>query len=181
MLFCVHCVFCRIGSLEKCVMRGFLFLQVFCRIGSLERCTATRRPSCSVFCRIGSLEMADRGQRRDDRVFCRIGSLEKRRRWQESPAGVFCRVGSLEIQPCKKHGAFKVFCRIGSLETNRQGIRLLRACFLPHRQLRTCSQSVRGRKQRGLGWAARPACGLRLTVHPGSRSCAPHGQIMNKF
>ena len=64
------------------------------------------------------------------------------------------------------------------------------SCFLPHRQLRTCSQSVRGRKQRGLGWAAalqtsrraaRPACGLRLTVHPGSRSCAPHGQIMNRF
>ena len=67
---------------------------------------------------------------------------------------------------------------------------LISAPPLLKRSSRTCSQSVRGRKQRGLGWAAalqmprraaRPACGLRLTVHPGSRSCAPHGQIMNRF
>ena len=67
---------------------------------------------------------------------------------------------------------------------------LISAPPLLKRSSRACSQSVRGRKQRGLGWAAalqtprraaRPACGLRLTVHPGSRSCAPHGQIMNRF
>lgn len=67
---------------------------------------------------------------------------------------------------------------------------LISAPPLLKRSSRTCSQSVRGRQQRGLGWAAalqtprraaRPACGLRLTVHPGSRSCAPHGQIMNRF
>ena len=174
-------VFCRIGSLEKFLLHGGRYIEVFCRIGSLERFAGIRPVSSFVFCRIGSLERHETGMVRRISVFCRIGSLENDAH-PRLPAGrVFCRIGSLETaQPWSRptpprflpHRQLRKWASPGAAALSR---------FLPHRQLRTCSQSVRGRKQRGLGWAARPACGLRLTVHPGSRSCAPHGQIMNRF
>ena len=143
-----------------------------------------------VFCRIGSLKMNQAEREKGERVFCHIGSLESPPCKPKTAGLVFCRIGSLEKFRVCRIATCGVFCRIGSLETPARGTVRGHWRFLPHRQLRTCSQSVRGRKQRGLGWAAalqtsrraaRPACGLRLTVHPGSRSCAPHGQIMNRF
>ena len=48
---------CRIGSLERAVMKSVASIRVNCRIGSLEKYVGSVWDSIGVNCRIGSLEI----------------------------------------------------------------------------------------------------------------------------
>ena len=59
--------------------------EVNCRVGSLERYVIRRRNVSSVNCRVGSLEMADPEHGGLSTVNCRVGSLEILRRLPTKP------------------------------------------------------------------------------------------------
>ena len=71
-------------------------LQVICRIGSLEKRLLRLASASTVICRIGSLEIEPYAVGTIDQVICRIGSLEILSFVLRKRKSVICRIGSLE-------------------------------------------------------------------------------------
>ena len=72
----------------------------------------------------------------NETVHCRIGSLEILDAQTAQIRQVHCRIGSLETMAWTRMLFRGVHCRIGSLETLASLVEQIRACSLPHRQLR---------------------------------------------
>ena len=53
----VHCVHCRVGSLENKTKMLDSMAPVHCRVGSLEKRSNEKRGIKNVHCRVGSLEI----------------------------------------------------------------------------------------------------------------------------